>query len=104
MTNAKKGRGHVPTIANLMIQRNAHFVHIYLCSIWHSSSYSSTYLIFLTVLQWLTQSEQSSPYWGLATAAAIAKQRIRLRVFILRWLFGLWCVLGATKSLNISPC
>ena len=82
--NEKKDRGHVPTIANLLMQRHAHFVNIYLCSIWHSSSYSSTYLIFLTVLQWLTQSEQSSPYWGLATAAAMAKQRIRLRVFILR--------------------
>ena len=72
----------------LLMQRHTNFVHTYLCSLWHWSSYSSTYLIFLTVLQWLTQSEQSS-YWGLATAAAMAKQRIRLRVFILRWLFGL---------------
>ena len=84
----KKDRGHVPTLANLLVQRHAHLMHSYLCSLWHSSSYSSTYLIFLTVLQWLTQSEQSSPYWGLATAAAMAKQRIRLRVFILKRMFG----------------
>ena len=71
----------------LLMQRHTNFVHTYLCSLWHWSSYSSTYLIFLTVLQWLTQSEQSS-YWGLATAAAMAKQRIRLRVFILKRLFG----------------
>ena len=84
MVIAKKDRGHIHTLAYLLMQRHTNFVHTYLCSLWHWSSYSSTYLIFLTVLQWLTQSEQSSPYWGLATAAAMAKQRIRLRVFILR--------------------
>ena len=93
----KKDRGHVPTFTNLLVQRHVYFVHIYLCSIWHSSSYSSTYLIFLTVLQ-------SFPYWGLATAAAMAKQRIRLRVFILMWLCEVECVLGATKCLNVCCC
>ena len=50
---------------------------------WHLVSYSSMYLIFLTVLQWLTQSEQSSVSTGEARAAAAERQRIRARDFIL---------------------
>ena len=42
----------------------------YCDSLWHLFSYSSMYLIFLTVLQWLTQSEQSSVSTGEARAAA----------------------------------
>ena len=60
MVIAKKDRGHIHTLAYLLMQRHTNFVHTYLCSLWHWSSYSSTYLIFLTVLQWLTQSEKSS--------------------------------------------
>ena len=37
--NTKKDRGYVPTLANLLVQRHANFVHNYLCSLWHSSSY-----------------------------------------------------------------
>lgn len=46
---------------------------------WHFVSYSSTYLIFLMVLQWLTQSEQSSVSTGDARVAAAEKQRMRAR-------------------------